>query len=375
MKVREVETIQDLEEDWNDVLVKNLMGDDVFLTWEWQSASWKHFGEGRKLLVLVVEEESEIIAIAPLMLSKYRLPGFGFLREIEFLGLRHSDYNNFIISKKPRECLTHIVDYLEKNVGDWDWIDLKEVPEPPRGSNYSPTEFLNLSSGLKLRERICNLCPYISLPNSFEHLMKTLGKNMRQNLNKYLRRIKQSHKVELKRYDEAGFSVKEAMNLLIDLNEKRWASDGKVGSFKKNGNAFRNFHMDVSERFADRGWLGLYFLMASNKPVAVQYNFEYAQKMYYYLAGFDPRYSSYSVGNLVIMYLLEKCVQKGLREYDMMRGDEPYKMSWTQTCRRNSEIRLIRKHARSKFYDWVTWSSLVNNLAADFRLSLKKDSM
>ena len=63
-----------------------------------------------------------------------------------------------------------------------------------------------------------------------------------------------SHSVELKRFDDAGFSVKEAMNLFIKLHEMKWNSEGKPGAFAEE--EFRNFHLDVAESFAKNGWLG-----------------------------------------------------------------------------------------------------------------------
>jgi len=370
--VREVDDFQSLKGKWNSLLKNNLLGDNVFLTWEWLFTWWKYFGEGRKLLLLLVEDGNEVLAIAPLMLSKYKLPSFGSIKKIEFLGARHSDYNNFIILRKGAECLSLIIDYLVDDVADWDWIELKEIPETAENAGYLEKLFSDSPSELKLKKRVCNVCPYISLPRSFNLLMNGLSKNMRQNLSKYLRRINEKHLVELKKYDEAGFSVKEAMELFIKLNEKRWEAKGLPGSFKSKEDAFRNFHMDVAEWFAEEEWLGLYFLTANGKPVSVQYTFEYGEKMYYYLAGFDPQYSSYSVGNLITMFLLERCVKKGFKEYDMMRGNEPYKAMWTRTYRRNLEIRLLWKGLYSRFYDWITWNNAIDSLAGKLKLSLKR---
>lgn len=372
MKVKETDNFQDLKETWNTLLKNNLLGDNVFLTWEWLSTWWKHFKEGRKLLILLVEDKDEILAIAPLMLSKYKLPIFGTIKKVEFLGVRHSDYNNFIVVKKAAECLRLIIDYLMDTIADWDWIELKEIPETAENANYLEALFSYSPSNLKSKKRVCNICPYINLPNSFDLLMKGLSKNMRQNLNKYLRKLSEKHRVELKRYDEAGFSVKEAMELFIKLNEKRWASEGRPGSFKSKEPSFRHFHMDIAELFADKGWLGLYFLTADDEPVSTQYTFEYEHKMFYYLAGFDPQYSEYSVGNLIMRFLLEKCITRGFKEYDMMRGDEPYKLLWTRTVRRNFEIKFVRERWHSRFFDWIISNETVNSLAEKLKFSLKR---
>jgi CelD/BcsL family acetyltransferase involved in cellulose biosynthesis len=372
LKIREVNDFSHLKEEWDILLKMSLFGDNVFLTWEWLSTWWKHFSEGRKLLLLTVEDGEKNIAIAPLVLSKYKLPFFGSVKKIEFLGVKHSDYNNFIVSEKERECLKLIINYLMDTTADWDWIELKEIPETFENPAIFENLFSEVSPDLKLKKRVYNICPYISLPSSFNLLMKRLSKNMRQNLNKYLRRIKKEHRVKLKRYDEAGFSVQEGMEIFLELHSKRWASKGLPGSFSKEP-AFLDFHMDVAECFADKGWLGLYFLTADDEPVAVQYNFEYAGKMYYYLGGFDPQFSNYSVGNLLTMFVLDRCIRRGFREYDMMRGDEPYKLYWTRTFRRNFEVRLVRSELTKKFHDWLTWSDAVNSLVGKLKLSLQRD--
>jgi CelD/BcsL family acetyltransferase involved in cellulose biosynthesis len=368
LKVREIDNFESLEEEWNGLLENNLMGNNVFLSWEWLSTWWKHFGKERRLLILQVEDRNKVLAIAPLMLSKYKLPGFGNIRKIEFVGSPHSDYHNFIILEKKTECLETIIDFL-KSLQVWDWIELKELPEHTRTADLLSGLTSQRSSELKINKRTCNICPYLPLPNSFELLRKSLTKNLRQNLSKYLRIARERHALNIRKYNEAGFSVEAAMRIFVSLHQKRWRTEGSSGAFE--GDDFRIFHMDIAKSFAEKGWLGLYFTTLDDEPVSAQYNFEYGQKMYNYLSGFDPEYSNYSIGNLTMMFVLEECIKRGFKEYDMTRGNEPYKTHWTREHRRNLEVRLVCKALISAFYNWLTWNRIVNNLAAKFRLSLK----
>lgn len=360
MKVNEIEDFQLLKSEWNTLLRDSMVDDNIFLTWEWLSTWWKHFGKGRRQLILLVEDENKILAVAPLMLSNCILRPFGSIRKIEFIGTPHSDYHNFIILGKEKESLKLIINYLKDNIVDWDWVELKEVSEFTKTPSILEATIPEFSPKLMLKQRVCNTCPYFSLPSSFELLIKELKRKTRQNLNRYLRKIKERHKVELKKYNEIGFNVKEAMNLFIKLHEMRWSEKGLQGVFESEGDGFRNFIMDVAEYFAEKGWLGLYFLMVDNKPISATCTFEYNQKMYGYLSGFDPKYSSYSIGNLTIMFLMEEGIKKGFKECDMLRGAEDYKTFWTSTYRRNLEIRLVRKNPFSRFYDWATWSNLMH---------------
>ncbi|MGH7607261.1 MAG: GNAT family N-acetyltransferase [Gemmatimonadales bacterium] len=40
--------------------------------------------------------------------------------------------------------------------------------------------------------------------------------------------------------------------------------------------------------------------------------------------------------------MIRRAIERGFRSLDLLRGDEPYKMEWTQTARRCSEIAVFR---------------------------------
>ena len=128
MRVTEVRDFESIRDVWNQILAENRFGDNVFLTVDWLSIWWKHFGGQRKLALLKLEEDNQTMGIAPLMLTRYKMPAFGSIRKIEFLGTRHSDYNNFIVSRNEKESVKCVTDYLNE-IEDWDWIELKEIPE------------------------------------------------------------------------------------------------------------------------------------------------------------------------------------------------------------------------------------------------------
>jgi len=364
--VTEVDDFESIREIWCQILPLNIFGDEIFLSVDWLSNWWKHFGGKRKKLLLTLEEEGKIVGIAPLMLSRYKMSAFGSIRKIEFMGTRQSDYSNFILNRNEKDAIKSIIDYLEEHE-DWDWIELKEIQE---NETYATQPFSSLSSGLDFKERVCNLCPYVTLPENFEVLKKSFSRNFRQNLNRYSKKLFRDHKVEFKRFDEAGFSVKEAMNQFIMLHQTKWHADGLPGAFADD--TFREFHMDFAQAAARNRWLALSFLMVDGEPAAAQYNFDYNNKMYYYLGGFLPRYAEYSIGNLMIMFMLEDSIKKGLKEYDMTRGDEPYKLRWTNKYRRNFEVRLVHKKMASELYNWVTWGKTVESIAIKLGLSLKQ---
>jgi CelD/BcsL family acetyltransferase involved in cellulose biosynthesis len=346
--VKELNEFESLESDWNSLLKNSTIDNNVFLTWEWLSTWWKHFGNGRELLILTVEEENKVLAIAPLMLSKYKLRRFGNVSKVEFLGVPHSDYNNFIILEREKDCLRNIINYLNYDVSEWDWIELGEVVESTSTAKLLQEIFLDSSIKLRKKEHVCNICPYTSLPGSFDIFMKELNGKLRKSLNRNLRKLVKDFSVEFKDYKSFNFSADEAMELFFKLHDMRWKERSVL-----EGTVLKDFHLRVAKCFAENGWLSLHFLTLNDEPVSAHYGFNYGQKLYGYLTGFDPEYSSYSVGNISERFLVEECIKRGLRELDLLRGNEAYKNRWTNTYRRNFEIRLAHKTPFNLLYEII----------------------
>lgn len=191
--------------------------------------------------------------------------------------------------------------------------------------------------------------------------MKGLGKTVRQNLRRYSRKLEREYRVEFKNFDEIG-SVKEAMETFFQLHQKRWESKGELGAFSKP--LLRDFHIDIAKCFAEKGWLRLHFLTANDKPISTHCGFEYNQKVYYYLGGWDPEYARYMAGSLFMMHDIENCIQKGLKEYDLLRGTEPYKTRWTTKARKNIEVRFVRKGLFPRIYSWLIRKGKINKAYA-----------
>jgi len=330
-EINEYNQFLDLRETWNNALKKS-RDNNIFLTWEWLSTWWKHYGKESHLMILLAEEQNKIIAIAPLMHSVYRVFGFK-LRKIEFIGAsKHSDYSNFILTEKKTECLKLFINYLNDYPLKWNCLEFRGIPKTAESLNSLRMIGKDLYT---FEERPCNICPYIPLPNSFEVFYKELDRKMRKELRRCLRRLAEKCEVEFTRYDDIEL-LQDGMEALFELHQKRWRTKGLLGSFADP--TFRNFLLDIAKCFTNNGWLNLSILTANSKPIASLFSFEYNERFYCYNLGFDPAYSKYSVGSLLFLRLIEDCIRKGLKEFDFLRGAEAYKTRWNTLNRRNIEL-------------------------------------
>lgn len=343
VEINDVDLFFELDDEWNRVLERS-SDNHVMLTWEFMSTYVKHFGNERTLKVLCIKEGNRIIAIAPLRLSRYNLAGSFNYNVIEPLTYKHSDYTGLIIAEKEPKCLKLFLNYLVKQ-GGWDFIYLYDVP----GTSMIPDLLPQISGSIpKFEVKEGAICPYLRIPYSQDALVTELDAKFRKNLRRSIKKLQNDYgKVELRRYDQLG-SVENAMNIFFELHQKRWELKKKPGVFSTQ--KVRDFYLEIAKVFANKGWLALYFLMVNEEPVATQLCFEYKQKMLYGLGGFDPEFSKYSVGHIITAKMIEKCIEKKIREYDFMKGDEPYKFDWTKEYRRNVYIKFVNVGLKSKLY-------------------------
>jgi CelD/BcsL family acetyltransferase involved in cellulose biosynthesis len=332
MRIIEINKYNDflaLEETWQDVLQRS-NHQTIFSTWEWLTCCWKHFGNNKRLVLLLVDDGSAIVGIAPLMYTIRKM--FGLRQgKIEFIGTPESDYNDFILTDKKEQCMKLFMEFLYGLSEKWSCIELLDIPE----DSQSLLLLRKLTKNLKL----FHACQFVGLPKSYEALLDKLGARDRKSVRQGFRRLEKDFKVDFLDYS-ASESVSEGMNIFFDLHQERWNAAGLPGVFSDQES--RSFHLDVARSFSEKGWLGLFVLELSGKPVAADYGFKYLGKFYSYLSGFDPKYSKYSVGSLLTTRIMRNCIENGLVEFDFMRGAEEFKDRWNARTRWNSQAIITR---------------------------------
>jgi hypothetical protein len=335
----------ELKEVWNEVLEKS-RDNHFFLTWEYIAIAIKNLKPNEELKILCVKEKNRIIAIAPLKQYKHTFKGILSYNVIEPLDYGPStDYTGMILTKKESECVSLLITYLyEQN--NWDFLKITNLYQKTAFTNIITKNSQSLPKFTIYHEGIC---PYIKIPNDLKKYLNNLNSRFVYNLLRRLRKLEKDYgKIELKDYKELG-TLEEAMETFFKLHQSRWQSKKREGAFKSNEN--RNLFLQRARLFDEKGWFRLYFLTVNDKPVASQYAFEYNQKLHSSLSGFDPFYSSYSVGSLLILKIIERCMKTKIKEYDLMKGNERYKFSWTKTYRENVFIEFTNNKLYSHLVD------------------------
>ncbi|AEM77775.1 GNAT family N-acetyltransferase [Thermoanaerobacter wiegelii] len=337
-KITNVSELLDIEDIWHEL--ENVAEIYPFNTFEWVLNWWKHFGYGKKMLVLLVYEENMPIGIAPFMITYFEK---GLLvKRIKFIGSNNSDYLDFIVRKgHENEFYTSLVNFLERYIDAFTVLDLEHIPEKSEFFPYI------MGSNLYYDYDVQDVCPYVELPQSWEEYLNSLDGKFRRNLNYEIRRF-------FKEYDGSFSMVKDiesidrAMDNLIVLHQRRWRQRHMPGAFYSK--RIREFHKDVAKDMLSKGELSLFELKDGGKTVASLLSYHVGGKRYYYISGYDLDYSKRSVGTITLGLAIKQSIEEGDRIFDFLRGDEEYKKNWTSSKKRNMRFVAARPTMAGKFF-------------------------
>jgi CelD/BcsL family acetyltransferase involved in cellulose biosynthesis len=334
--VTDVAEFESLAGIWDDLLQTADHENTIYLTHEWLSTWWRHFGDGKKLHVLLFERHGRVIGIIPLMRNEYRL-GMIRVRLLESVGAVNCNYV-WLVSPENREAVASaFLSYMEETLSrDRLFLRLRFVPEDStllslvRGCDH-------VTPRLAIEEKTLTLAPYIELPASWDELFLSLSGKRRWVLRRSLRLLEEEYQVEFQQC--AGDSLVQSLDEFFEVHQRRWHSVNVRGMFWDP--RMRGFYRDMAARFEDRGWLRFSRLNADGDMAYGQIGFVYNGKFYAAAVARSTRYSKYSVGHVHHQFVLKDAIRQGLREFDFLQGDEPYKFYWTKSARRYQQVTLI----------------------------------
>jgi len=256
-----IESIEDasgfekLREEWTDLLDASA-SNCLFLTWEWLYTWWTHLSEGRRLLLVTVRSDGQLIAIAPLTLRPPRLIRLVPFRSLEFLGsgIIGSDYLDFIVrAGKEEDACRALADYLRHGKL------MLELTQLERRSCLAEQFAAELRGrGWSLSETKTDVCPFIDLSgHSWQSYLATLGSEHRYNFGRRLKNLMKQFEVRFEpvRSEEQR---REALALLIALHNSRWRNRACSEAFYTAD--LVSLHDELSRLALEQGGLRLFVL-------------------------------------------------------------------------------------------------------------------
>lgn len=349
------EELERLGPEWQE-LFRRIECDNVFLSYEWMSQWWKHLGKGAELFVIVVRDGRSLIGIAPFYIS-FRGGPF-HLRRLGFLGDRWvgSCYLDFIVDPScALNAAGCIAKFIQEHQSHWDYIELSGRS----GESIAATGFqvsMRTHRVAATRGRALSSL-YATLPETPESYFASRGKQMRRNLNRYLRALKREGPVDFLTLQCAP-EIHSAFDDLLRLHAARFGARAEVSAFLDRRVA--SFHRDVLTTLAASGFARLYLLKLHGHAIAALYGFTAGNKMFLYQSGIDPAYSHFSVGVLLFSAVIEDAIRTHHAEVDFLSGDQSYKHQWATNSRLTETLCFAREDGKGKVVQ--TMKTLVTSI-------------
>ncbi|PQV64369.1 Acetyltransferase (GNAT) domain-containing protein [Abditibacterium utsteinense] len=206
------------------------------------------------------------------------------------------------------------------------WQEIERLAQNGQGTHLtqieatSPLIFCGNEAGWTVSD--AETCPVLTFPDTFDEYVKSLGKNMREQIKRYPKRLEKQFKVEYElAQTEAQLEV--ALSDLFRLHGKRWRARGQTGVLGLPSR--QKFHRLVCQKFLEADFLRLWTLRCDGQAACVLLSYFWGGRYWFFIGGFEPDLMRWSVGTCLFARVFQHAIEEGASEFDFLRGAEEYK--------------------------------------------------
>ena len=302
-----LESFREIEAEWEELLSVSPVN-TLFLTPQWQETWWDTLSNGLGKAGFYIRAPEGMMAIASLARQG---------DVVSLLGSQDTfDYNDFVIRPgyEPTFFAT-LLSCMEKQ--NCSTLELSSLMETSPTLVYLPE--LARQQGYKVDIAEEDVAPGVTLPSLWEEYLSGLSRKDRHELRRKLRRLES---LENRRWycltdpEQVGARFDDFITLMRQSRGEK--SDYMTPERER-------FFYRIAQRTAQLGLLRLFFLELEGRPVATSICFDYGSSRLLYSSGYNPDYSYYSVGLILIALCLRDAIERGQEYFDFLRGSEEYK--------------------------------------------------
>ena len=285
-----------------------LRWDCLFTRPEWMDA-WLSCCKGDdKVRIALIHQKEKLLGVAPLMMNGHTA---------ELIGSRDlCDYLDFAVDQeRPIEFYTALLSHLtEKGIRR---IELGPIREDSNTLSILPGVAEQLDWQVKSEND--EVSYEMNLPKSWEAYLSELKSKQRHEVRRKLRRLSEKADFNLRSVETPNQLEKDFDSFLdlfrqsrVDKNE--FLTEDRLAFFRR-----------LTANMAAAGMLRLYFLDIETKPAACALCFESDDTLYLYNSGYDRKFASWSVGQVCTFLTIKAGIDRGMKCYNFLKGDEVYK--------------------------------------------------
>jgi len=315
--IRSPSELSALAGEWNDLAIR-CPGYFQSQTFQWAETAWETIGRprGYELNCLTLRSRGRLVAVWPLVISRDR-----GLRTIHPLGFEGEDYCAPLVEPGD-EADSRVTLLWQTAARSADLAVLRRMRadsllagKVKAGSYWSATDGAAPA-------------PYVTCADyqDWAAYHATISSQLRSQIRRRRRKLAKRGQVFLGRESPAGCAA------LIDWmleQKKRWLIRSNLTNDWTDRTDCRDFLVALAAREDATGGVALFVLKVDGVPTAAYLISVDRRRVEYYLSAYDPEWSPYSPGAILIEYLLQWAFERDL-DFDFRIGGQAYKYKWAK---------------------------------------------
>ncbi len=345
------EEFRSIKRAW-DCILHQLHNTNIFVSFEWMWTWWRCLKKGKQLLLILVSDGAETVAIAPLMRDKRRIPFTPItFKELRFISTVPAAYSpssfagtlDVLIRPGYESAREALARYVLTEVGDFACLRLHPVPV----DSHTSSVFLRVAQDLGLKANVGKVFDNACLPvtGDWESYYKQRKKKERWRLRRLEQKLGENYQVDCEEFTDLD-RIEEAAGSILEVEARSWKA---VQGVPINDPQYNNFYFELAKILSRAGWLRLFVLKADGKPIAYQYYVHYQGSVTALKTSYDRSFDQFAPGKVLIPLALERFFRDGVSQVDLLWGNLDFKRKWADELNPRHEIRVYGKDLYSRF--------------------------
>ncbi len=284
-----------------------------FVTWEYVSTWWQHFGSAYTPYILVATHDSspDKRVLLPLMRQGNQLRWIATPGPDSVCVLHNA-------ADTLEDGLSAIAGHLRKQ--RWAKLSLTYLRDS------EAAVFKRAFKGIQYRADYSMACPFIEIQQrSWQDYLATLSHSRRQDIKALSRKLKREEKTIRFETTRDPKRIEALWETICQITAVSHTPE-KLDLFVGHEGAFL---MAICRDFAAHGWLEVMMAYLDDVPIAYTIYFTLNGVSGYWRAAYDESYYDYSPGKWVLLQLMQSSFERGDCFFDFMQGTQHYKLQWT----------------------------------------------
>lgn len=321
-----------LRSEWDALAERTQAG--PFLAWDFLAIWLDHFDAGNEPRIVTVRDGSgRLVGGLPLVERRSIVAGVP-LRELRSASNAHSCRFD-LLAEEPEPIASVLLSHLLED-RRWELLRLLDVPDG--GAGWALLDEAR-RRGLRVHTWESQRSPWFALD------AVKLSPRFRANLRRRRRRLAEHGLVSFRRWT-GGEDLEARLARFFRLEASGWK--GSRGTAIALQPRLRGFYRELARSLLAKGSLVLAELAVGGRPVAGHFALVHGDTYSLLKAGYDEALGTCSPGQLLVEEVVAEAREKGLRGFDFLGPDMPWKRDWTESTRVHSWLSVYRDTPKAR---------------------------